>query len=173
MIINDAITNVYIVIAVWIPVTVVPRSFATVAIDTFITDASRIITNCAAANVTSTALAAPLTACSVFAVVSVIVACGSLSARDAQLGRGGVRGARGATDARARPRTWTSTVPTPHQCKSSPRSDEPVAKKPPVAARGASETLRNPLHAHRTTAAAPQSRHPNMQLRPSACSLSL
>jgi hypothetical protein len=47
------------VIAVWIPVTVVPRSLATVAIDTFITDASRIITNCAAANVISTAFAAP------------------------------------------------------------------------------------------------------------------
>ena len=58
VIINDAITNVYKVIAVWIPVTVVPRSLATVAIDTFITDASRIITNCAAASVISTAFAA-------------------------------------------------------------------------------------------------------------------
>ena len=58
VIISDAITSVYRVIAVWMPVTVVPRSFATVAIDTFITDASRIITNCAAASVTSTAFAA-------------------------------------------------------------------------------------------------------------------
>ena len=56
VIISDAITSVYIVIAVWIPVTVVPRSSATVAIDTFITDESRIITNCAAASVTSTML---------------------------------------------------------------------------------------------------------------------
>ncbi len=48
----------YIVIAVWMPVTVVPTSFATVAIDTFITDESRIITNCAAVSVTSTAFAA-------------------------------------------------------------------------------------------------------------------
>src|SRR6478752_1824301 len=56
------------------PTTVVSRSFATVAIDTFITDASRIITNCAAASVMSTALAAPATACSVASVVSVIVA---------------------------------------------------------------------------------------------------
>ena len=58
VIISDAITSVYSVIAVWMPVTVVSRSFATVAIDTFITDASRIITNCAAASVTSTAFAA-------------------------------------------------------------------------------------------------------------------
>ena len=43
---------------------------ATVAIDTFITDASRIITNCAAASVTSTAFAA--VACALGAVVSVI-----------------------------------------------------------------------------------------------------
>ena len=58
MIINAAITSVYRVIAVWMPVTVVPRSSATVAIDTFITDASRIITNCAAVSVSSTAFAA-------------------------------------------------------------------------------------------------------------------
>ena len=73
VIISDAITNVYIVIAVWMPVTVVPRSFATVAIDTFITDASRIITNCAAASVTSTALAAapaPLSVAPAVAVMS-------------------------------------------------------------------------------------------------------
>ena len=59
---SDAITSVNMVIAVWMPVTVVFRSLATVAIDTFITDASRIITNCAAASVTSTACAAPLPA---------------------------------------------------------------------------------------------------------------
>jgi hypothetical protein len=33
------------VIAVWMPVTVVPTSFATVAIDTFITELSRVIRN--------------------------------------------------------------------------------------------------------------------------------
>ena len=57
------------------PVTVVSRSFATVAIDTFITDESRIITNCAAASVTSTALAAaPWRADVAVAVASVIPA---------------------------------------------------------------------------------------------------
>ena len=63
----------YRVIAVWMPVTVVSRSFATVAIDTFITDESRIITNCAAASVTSTALAAAPSRADV-AVASVIPA---------------------------------------------------------------------------------------------------
>ena len=59
MIINDAITSVYSVIAVWIPVTVVPRSFATVAIAVFITVVSRAMTNCPAASVISTIPAAP------------------------------------------------------------------------------------------------------------------
>ena len=45
VIMNAAITSVYRVIAVWMPVTVVPTSFATVAIDTFITDVSSIIKN--------------------------------------------------------------------------------------------------------------------------------
>ncbi len=58
VIMNAAMTNVYIVIAVWIPVTVVPTSVATVAIDTFITDVSRVIRNCAEARVTSTTEAA-------------------------------------------------------------------------------------------------------------------
>ena len=58
MIINDAITNVYNVIAVWIPVTVVPTSLATVAIDTFITELSNVIKNCPDANVNSTIPAA-------------------------------------------------------------------------------------------------------------------
>ena len=34
-------------IAVWMPVTVVPTSLATVAIDTFITELSSVIRNCA------------------------------------------------------------------------------------------------------------------------------
>ena len=62
VIISDAITSVYIVIAVWIPVTVVSRSFATVAIAVFITVVSRAITNCPAASVSRTipvAAAAP------------------------------------------------------------------------------------------------------------------
>jgi hypothetical protein len=43
--INIAMTSVYMVMAVWIPVTVVPTSLATVAIATFITELSRSITN--------------------------------------------------------------------------------------------------------------------------------
>ena len=45
VIINVAITSVYRVIAVWMPVMVVPRSAATVAIDTFITELSSVIRN--------------------------------------------------------------------------------------------------------------------------------
>src|SRR5580765_2947919 len=56
VIINDAITNVYIVIAVWIPVTSVPTSAATTGIDTFITELSRAITNWPAASAASTTL---------------------------------------------------------------------------------------------------------------------
>ena len=59
VIISDAITSVYIVIAVWIPVTVVSRSWATVAIAVFITVVSSAITNWPAANVSSTIPAAP------------------------------------------------------------------------------------------------------------------
>ncbi len=56
---NAAITSVYIVIAVWIPVIVVSRSSATVAIDTFITELSSIIRNCPAHSVSRTIPAAP------------------------------------------------------------------------------------------------------------------
>ena len=59
VIIRDAITSVYSVIAVWIPVTVVPTSFATVAIETFMTDMSRAMMNCPAASVNKTIVAAP------------------------------------------------------------------------------------------------------------------
>src|SRR6188508_3277505 len=45
VIISAAITSVYGVIAPWIPVTVVPTSFATVAIETFITELSSVIRN--------------------------------------------------------------------------------------------------------------------------------
>src|SRR4051794_21926177 len=44
--------------AVWIPVTVVPTSLATVAIDTFITDVSSVMTNWPTASVRSTIPAA-------------------------------------------------------------------------------------------------------------------
>ena len=54
VIISEAITSVYKVIAVWIPVTVVPTSLATVAIDTFITELSSVIRNWPAARVSST-----------------------------------------------------------------------------------------------------------------------
>ena len=50
VIMKDAITNVYSVIASWIPVTSVPTSLATVAIAVFITVMSRAITNCADAD---------------------------------------------------------------------------------------------------------------------------
>ena len=62
VIINDAITSVYSVIAVWIPVTFVPTSLATVAIDTFITELSSVIRNWPAASVARTDRAAPVLA---------------------------------------------------------------------------------------------------------------
>ena len=51
---NIAITSVYRVMAVWMPVTVVPTSLATVAMDTFMTELSRVIRNCPAARVSRT-----------------------------------------------------------------------------------------------------------------------
>src|SRR3954453_8751200 len=55
VIMKEAMTRVYRVIADWIPVTVVPRSSATVAIDTFMTELSRAMRNCPEASVTRTA----------------------------------------------------------------------------------------------------------------------
>ena len=57
VIISDAITSVYIVIAVWIPVTVVSRSSATVAIAVFITVVSRAINRSVSAGTTLTSSA--------------------------------------------------------------------------------------------------------------------
>src|SRR3954451_12751363 len=57
VIINAAITSVYAVMAPWIPVTVVPTSFATVAIETFITELSSVIRNCPDASVSKTSVA--------------------------------------------------------------------------------------------------------------------
>ena len=54
VIMNIAITRVYRVMAVWMPVTVVPTSLATVAMDTFMTELSRVIRNCPAARVSRT-----------------------------------------------------------------------------------------------------------------------
>ncbi len=62
---NIAMTSAYRVIAVWIPVTVVPTSLATVAIDTFMTELSRVIRNCPEANVSRTSPAPVLTGTSV------------------------------------------------------------------------------------------------------------
>ena len=53
-IINIAITSVYSVMAVWMPVIVVPTSLATVAMATFITEVSRVMTNWPAPSVSST-----------------------------------------------------------------------------------------------------------------------
>src|SRR5262245_43676087 len=58
-----AITSVYSVIAVCTPVTVVPTSLATWAMDTFITELSSVIRNCADARVIRTS-PAPATAVS-------------------------------------------------------------------------------------------------------------
>ncbi len=58
VIMSAAITSVYIVIAPWMPVTVVPTSSATVAIETFITELSSVIRNCPDASVRRTKVAA-------------------------------------------------------------------------------------------------------------------
>src|SRR3954470_13686766 len=65
-----AITSVYSVIAVWIPVTVVPTSSATVAIDTFITELSRVIRNWPEASVKRTRLVELIDGVSVAATTS-------------------------------------------------------------------------------------------------------
>src|SRR3954454_18239189 len=69
VIISDAITSVYIVIAVWIPVTVVSRSLATVAIAVFIGVVAWAITNWRAASVSKTAPVA-VAAVSPFVVIT-------------------------------------------------------------------------------------------------------
>src|SRR3954470_498933 len=70
VIISDAITSVYIVIAVWIPVTVVSRSLATVAIAVFITVVSRAITNWPAPSVNRTTPVAPAARPAFFVIVA-------------------------------------------------------------------------------------------------------
>ena len=51
-------TSVYRVMAVWMPVTVVPTSLATVAMDTFMTELSRVMRNWPVASVSSTSAGA-------------------------------------------------------------------------------------------------------------------
>jgi hypothetical protein len=58
------------VIAPWIPLTVVPTSFATVAIETFITELSSVIRNCPAARVSRTSVAPLARAAGAVSVVS-------------------------------------------------------------------------------------------------------
>jgi hypothetical protein len=58
------------VIAVWIPVMVVPTSSATVAIATFITELSSVMRNCPAASVISTVEAACATAAPVLLLIA-------------------------------------------------------------------------------------------------------
>ena len=55
VIISIAITSVYRTMALWMPVTVVSRSSATVAIETFMTELSSAIRNCPAHRVSRTA----------------------------------------------------------------------------------------------------------------------
>ncbi len=74
VIISEAITSAYIVIAVWIPVTVVLMSLATVAIAVFITVVSRAITNCPAASVSSTIPVAPAARPAVFVIARITLA---------------------------------------------------------------------------------------------------
>jgi hypothetical protein len=54
VIINEAITSVYRVIAVWMPVTVVPVSAAACRIETFMTELSKVIRNWPEASTDST-----------------------------------------------------------------------------------------------------------------------
>ena len=79
-IMRQAITSVYSVMAVWMPVTVVPTSLATVAIETFITELSRVMTNWPIANVARTK--PPATTAAVFAAPSVLIAAPELVQTD-------------------------------------------------------------------------------------------
>ena len=82
VIIRDAITRVYSVMAVWMPVTVVPTSSATVAIDTFMTELSSVMRNWADASVTRTVVAAAAATWAAGAGLALSTAASSRSARD-------------------------------------------------------------------------------------------
>ena len=79
VIISDAITSVYRVIAVWMPVTVVPRSAATWRIETFMTELSRVIKNCPAA---STPRTNPLPATRPGELVPLVIGVALVTGRD-------------------------------------------------------------------------------------------
>ena len=70
VIIMVAITSVYSVIAVCTPVTVVSRSLATWAMETFMTELSRVIRNCPDASVNRTRPAAPVAAAALLSLVT-------------------------------------------------------------------------------------------------------
>src|SRR5215218_7678563 len=86
VIISAAMTSVYAVIAPWIPVTVVPTSSATVAIETFITELSRVIRNWPDASVSSTSVAPAARADWVSAVVTAATLSESGSAHKSATG---------------------------------------------------------------------------------------
>src|SRR5215216_3537307 len=69
VIISAAITSVYAVIAPWMPVTVVPTSLATVAIETFMTELSSVIRNWPDASVKRTRVAPVVRAARALATV--------------------------------------------------------------------------------------------------------
>ena len=72
--INMAMTSVYSVIAVCTPVTSVPRSLATVAMETFMTELSRVMRNWPDARVSRTR---PLPVCAATAVDRAVIAASS------------------------------------------------------------------------------------------------
>src|SRR4029078_2445594 len=85
-----AMTSVYSVIAVWMPVTVGPSSSAPVAMDTFMAELSRVIRNCAEARVTRTAPAARPVLVSTFSDISPpIDIAGRVAAGGGEAGGGG------------------------------------------------------------------------------------
>ena len=79
VIISDAITSVYRVIAVWMPVTVVPMSAATWRIETFMTELSRVIKNWPAA---STPRTNPLPATRPGELVPLVIGVALVTGRD-------------------------------------------------------------------------------------------
>src|ERR687898_228620 len=89
VIISAAITSVYAVIAPWIPVTVVPTSLATVAMDTFITELSSVIRNWPDASVRRTSMSPPARADE--AVSAAVVTGAILSERSTRRGGPGAQ----------------------------------------------------------------------------------
>src|ERR1039457_488004 len=84
VIISDAITSVYKVIAVWMPVTVVPMSAATWRIETFMTELSRVIKNWPEARTPRTK---PLPATRPDELVPLVIGVALVTGRDYDFGR--------------------------------------------------------------------------------------